>query len=301
MERTETFTDLTDLVGLPKNSLERRQAAPGDLVANPATGSQMDYLPSGNIIYRLNKDGSNPVNLRVNYSRSLARPSLRELTRVFLFDYEFRVNVLGNPELKITKISNYDLRLERYFENGDNASVSLFYKDFTNHIEFGEVAGFFSWRNVENSFAYGIELQGKKRLMKNLELRANVSFIKSQTEQIDSVSRTMFGQAPYIINGILTYEIEKIGAATALSYNIQGPKLSIVNNTDGPDVFELPRHNLDFKLSKSLGQYFDLSIKARNILNAVVRRSYDYEEGWMIDYDSFRWGTTYTFGVSYKL
>ena len=110
------------------------------------------------------------------------------------------------------------MRVENYFRNGDNISVSGFYKKFKNNIELVNAAGY-TWQNVDNSYCAGIELEGKKILTGNFDFRANVAFIKSHTEfvrtrmeisngvktyiPVDTVERTMFGQAPYVFNGIL--------------------------------------------------------------------------------------------------
>ena len=159
-----------------------------------------------------------PVNLRLNFSQTLARPSLRELSDVSALDYELRARVYGNSNLKTVHVNNYDARLEWYFKSNDNISVSLFYKDFKNHIELVNSAGF-TWQNVDKSYTQGIEIEGKKNITKSLEFAANITLVNSKTSfvrkrvdtangiktyiPIDTISRTMFGQAPYSINGKL--------------------------------------------------------------------------------------------------
>ena len=119
----------------------------------------------------------------------------------------------------------------------------------------------------------------------------------------------MLGQAPYVINGMVSYNSDKLGITASLSYNVQGPRLVIVGASSIPDVFEMPRNLLDFKASKSLGKHFGLSLKVFDILNAPFRRSYyipkDYNvkdgSGYIVDFDKYTWGTSYTFAVTYKL
>src|SRR5205823_4793627 len=136
-----------------------------------------------NIIYKIKADETLPVNLRLNYSRSVARPSLRELSDVAVYDVEFREFVFGNSNLKMVNVNNYDARLEAWFKTGDNASVSFFYKDFKNHIELVNSVGY-TWQNVDKSNVKGIELEGKKRVNRHFDLIANVTLVKSETNYV---------------------------------------------------------------------------------------------------------------------
>jgi len=111
----------------------------------------------------------------------------------------------------------------------------------------------------------------------------------------------MFGQAPYVVNGILNYSNDSIGFSSTLSYNIQGPKLAFTSVNLAPDVYEMPRHQIDLKLSKSLTKNFSLSFAIKDLLNTARRRAYKYKEGYILDFDSYRFGTNYSINISYKL
>jgi hypothetical protein len=111
----------------------------------------------------------------------------------------------------------------------------------------------------------------------------------------------MFGQAPYIINGMLSYKSDSLGLTATVSYNVQGPRLVITGILKGrPDIYEMPRHALDFKVTKTLGKYFSSSLTVRDILNAPVLRQYKLNSGYA-DFDRFRYGTSFTLGIAYKL
>jgi outer membrane receptor protein involved in Fe transport len=110
----------------------------------------------------------------------------------------------------------------------------------------------------------------------------------------------MYGQAPYIVNGILSYKSDSLGFVITASYNVQGPRLVIAGAIKGrPDVYELPRQSVDIKASKKLGDHFTASLTIRDLLNAPVRRSYDLPDGW-VDFDNFRYGTNYMLSLAYK-
>jgi len=143
---------------------------------------------------------------------------------------------------------------------------------------------------------------------------------------LDTIYRPMFGQAPYLVNTMISYKSDTLGLTATLSYNLQGERLVIAGAFKGwPDVYEMPRHLLDFKVSKRLGEHFTLSLTVRDILNAPVLRSYfipnegqttynsnlfkeaisriegkpGNRDNWQ-DYDRFRFGTTYLLSVGYK-
>jgi outer membrane receptor for ferrienterochelin and colicin len=148
----------------------------------------------------------------------------------------------------------------------------------------------------------GIELEGRIGITKNLEIRTNATLVKSETSlKKDSESRSMFGQAPYIVNAILAYSSDKIGLTTSLSYNVQGPKLVITGTFDQPDIYELTRHVIDAKFTKKLSKYFTASFRIRDLLNMPIRRAYKFPAAGWLDFDKYTYGTTYLFGISYNL
>lgn len=315
VEKAEIFTDVFkfDSLGLEPND-PRRQTVEGTPLVNPGELNEISYLPSINLIYKLNADELAPVNLRFNYSRSAARPSIRELSDVSTFDYELRGPVFGNSELKMVGINNYDVRIESYFKSGDQISASVFYKKFRNHIELVRSNGY-TWQNVDKSFVAGVELEGRKKLTKNFEIGANVSLAQSESKFIryrleisngaknyipqDTIKRTMFGQAPYVINAMVTYTADSLGLSATVSYNLQGSRLVIASdNPYVPDVYEQPRNLIDLKITKKLGKHFSVAFTIRDLFNAPVQRTYRHTD---YDYIYHRNGTNYQLGFSYKI
>lgn len=295
----------------------RRDYMAGHPAARPGKLDQMSYLPSINFIYKVKDNEFGQSNIRLNFSKTVARPSIRELSDVEIYDYEFRSSVFGNSDLKPVDVKNYDLRFETYRSSGNSISVSLFYKDFKNHIELINSGGY-SWQNVDKSTVKGIELEGRLVLSPSFDFRSNVTLVQSETEfvrrrmeiagstrryvALDTVQRTMYGQAPYIINATLGYKADSVGFNANISYNVQGPRLVITSDAkEMPDVYEMPRHMIDFKMSKKMGSHFTVSLTLRDILNTPIRRAYKYDGGYPLDYDRFRFGRTWQFSLAYKL
>jgi outer membrane receptor protein involved in Fe transport len=270
---------------------------------NASQIDQFHYLPSLNLVYKINNSELAPIQLRLNYSQNIARPSIREVSPFYMYDFSLRAYIVGNPELQVVTINNYDARLESYFNNGDNFSVSLFYKTFKNHIELMQ-GSYYTWKNADDSRVYGIEIEGKKTLSRNFDIMANITLVDSRTREkstseTEAEYRPMFGQSPYVINAILSYITDRHGITSSISYNIQGPKLITLLEAGLPSIYEMPRHLLDFKISKKLGNRFGVTCKIRNILNAPIRRSYDYQD-WTWDYLYYSAGTDYSLGINYS-
>jgi hypothetical protein len=322
VEQTDIFTDIDKYneLGYGRNDI-RRENGGGYPLINATSIKQVDFLPSTSFIYKIKSEKFGETNFRFNYSKTIARPSLRELNDAAFYDNEFRNNIYGNSDLKIVQIANYDFRIETFFNNGDNVSLSLFYKDLKNHIEAGFGSAGVTWNNVESSSVRGLEIEAKKKITKNFEIKLNYTYVKSISEFVrkdffitpegfkqytivDTVYRPMFGQAPYLINSIVSYTSDSLGFTATLSYNIQGPRLVIGGLVkENADVYELPRNIIDFKITKTLGKHFSTSLTVRDILNTPFRRSYlvNLPNNKWVDFDNFRYGTNFVLGISYKL
>jgi len=307
-EHATIFTDvrLFHELNLAVND-SRRYNSDQAKISNPGNLKETSILPSASLLYKIIKDET-PLNLKLNYAKTVARPSIRELTDISSGDYELNAQITGNPNLKMVRINNYDVRLEYTVKKGDNLSFNFFYKDFKNHIELTDLGYLGSkWLNdPSKSWLRGVEFEGKKTIIKNLELRANVALVKSQSTYInssvgDTIKHPMYGQAPYIINTMLSYSSDSLKMTISLSYNVQGSRLVTVGGNGQPDTYERPRHLFDIKISKSLGKHFSASFTVKDILNSPIKRTYKYNGSFTHDYDVYHYGTTYNFALSYKL
>jgi hypothetical protein len=338
VEQTYMYTDCNqfDAYQLAANDERRRftgEGLSGTLFVQPGKLNTTSYLPSANIILKLKQDERFPVNVRLNYSQTVARPSLQELSDIAFYDYELRNYVRGNSGLKMVSINNFDFRFESYFKSNDNISVSLFYKDFKNHIELvnaGPTVGFCFTNNESNTTLQGIELEGKKQLTTTLDFVANITLVKSKStpsnitfdpltgeQQNDSGTSpgrtvTMFGQAPYIINATLAYDSKKSGVYGSINYNVQGPRLVSIGFYPLPDIYEMPRNLVDFKIGTTIGKHFGASLKINDVLaslkygalediNTDIVRAYKVGDNYPVDFDRYSFGTYYVFAISYKL
>jgi hypothetical protein len=89
----------------------------------------------------------------------------------------------------------------------------------------------------------------------------------------------MQGQSPYVINAGLFYQSEKMQLNASLLYNRIGKRIvglgksnSIEHNINTliPDSYEMPRNELDFTLSKSIGKRIEIRCSVKDILSESV-------------------------------
>jgi len=277
-----------------------------------------DILPSLSFTYSI---GDNS-NIRFASSRTLARPSFRELAPFASQDFVGSEVIVGNPDLKRSIIDNVDLRLESFFKRGEMVSLSLFYKRFNDPIErsFNTEAANpeLTWRNVDQAKLMGIEAEIRKTLgfitaLKDFKVGGNVTIVNSEVsideKELDekrffdpnfSDKRVMFGQAPYIVNAYLNYNNDSIKLEANLGFNVTGKKLYLVNAVSIPDIYEQPRPMLDFNIKKGIGKKITIKAKVKNILDSPIKRTYVYK-GEEYIYNTYSENRTYSFSFTYLL
>ncbi len=284
---------------------------------------ELDLFPSANLIYSLNEK----VNLRTSYSITTARPSFKEQSIAQIFDPITNRLFIGNLDLVPTYVNNFDLRFERFGEDGQMFALSGFYKDFKDPIEltfFLQAPTQVTPDNLGNAKVYGAEFEFRQKLgfiaesLDNLKFNANVSIIKSvltmsdpefnsrvlaarDGETIDR-ERDLQGQSPYLINAGLDYNNETIGLQTGLFYNVQGKTLEVVGTGIVPDVYTQPFHSVNFTLNKSFGEKRNSAIdfKVTNILGDKTESFYESFGAQNQIYSLREPGTEFSIGYTYK-
>ena len=245
--------------------------------------TQLDILPSFNLIYSLNKK----QNLRMSGSKTLNRPEFRELAPFLFYDFDTRFNTSGNPNLKITDIYNADLRYEYFLGKGQMFSVSTFYKNFKNPIELQALANNSNvYQNAASGTNYGVELEfrllvstlfGAKenKFLDDLTIFSNLAVIRSEVDISNltptAVKTPLQGQSPYVFNAGLQYINKEAGWSFAANTNRVGDRITIHGNqTTGntaPAFWEKSRTFLDFQIAKNLlKNKIELKLNVRNAL-----------------------------------
>jgi outer membrane receptor protein involved in Fe transport len=241
-----------------------------------------DFLPAVNATFKLN----NLTNIRLSGSQTVIRPEFRELSDFAFYDFELGATVVGNRNLKRTKVTNLDLRYELYPRAGEMFTVGVFYKHFDDPIEqmFNQTgaggSSSFNFINADEATDYGAELEFRKKLdfvngLKNFTFQTNLSYIYSEvkSEQQD-LDRPLQGQSPYVVNVGLQYDLEKIGLNTTILYNQIGRRILYVGNQDYPEIWEAPRPLLDLQIAKKIiKKKGELRLNVSDIIN---KKAYFY-------------------------
>ncbi|HKK20600.1 MAG TPA: TonB-dependent receptor, partial [candidate division Zixibacteria bacterium] len=282
------------------------------------------WLPSVNLIFKL----GDATNIRTSYGRTLARPSLREMSPHYSEPFGLGRKTSGNAHLKQTLIDNYDLRWEWFMRPGEVAAVSGFYKTFENPIEMGfhGTNGGIQPQNASRAKLWGMEVELRSRLdrawykLRNFSLGGNLTLVHSEVKIPDeeladvhwydpnaSDTRPMWGQSPYIVNADISYEIFRSGTAMSLFYNVFGKRMAFNAEFPTGDVYEQPRHQLDLLASQRLFGGPTLKLAAKNLLNQNAKFVHeklgtpqDDADGDRI-YQQYNIGVTYSIGVSYQI
>jgi outer membrane receptor protein involved in Fe transport len=279
-----------------------------------------DFLPSANVMYSLD----NKQNLRLSASRTVARPEFRELAPFAFFDYETNYGVKGDTSLRRSSILNYDARYEWYPKSNESITIGAFYKDFTDPIEFrldpasnADSRRYF-YQNAINAKTFGVEVEVRKGMeflsaaLKNLFFFGNYTYTRSEVKFNDlgagsketTAARPLQGQSPYLINAGFQWTSESFNAS--LLYNRVGQRLALVGNTEFPNVYERPRNQLDFQISKKILQKNgELKLNVADIINNPfyfyenIDQSFAFKKGVDRMFSNYKPGTTVTLTFTY--
>jgi outer membrane receptor protein involved in Fe transport len=305
----------------------------GNNLDNEKVLDALDFFPSLNVIYSANES----QNIRGSYTKTIARPSFKELSYAQILDpitnriFNGSLFTYGNWDgnLVETRIDNLDLRWESFGEEGQMFSVSAFYKKFEKPIEMVRIpeqqtSTEFQPRNVGDGQLVGLELEARKNLsfispaLNKLLFNVNVTMVQSQIEmtelefnsrkQYEKVGQTventreMAGQSPYVINAGFTYTNDSLGVDAGLFYNVKGPTLYIVGAGLFPDIYFESFHSLNFSVSKKFGEENRSAIDFRisNLLNDAWEYNYQSFEATPQTFSRMSPGRAFSIGFSHK-
>lgn len=284
----------------------------------PGIVKQTDFLPAVNLTFTINET----MNLRAAVSQTVARPNLREMAPFYQFDPKNGFFNIGNPDLKRTLVTNYDLRYEWFPAVGDLISVGGFYKSFQDPIirAFNPQASLPESRfiNANKAQVAGAELEIRKNLgfiwskLKNFTFTFNAAYIWSkvdmEAQEIASAQvidpeynqryRPFQGQAPYVFNVIMTYLNEKIDMDASVSFNISGKQLYSNGLYATPDVYQEAVPMLNFRIAKRFKQHYQIAFTAQNLVNPYITKVQDYK-GTRNIVEQFKYGQTFGLSFSY--
>ena len=324
IERTDLGIDVVNRVtGTPLLEGEPQTAQDSLLRARVDV---TDLLPSLNLVYALTENS----NLRAAATRTLARPTFREIAPFESFDFATDGPLIGNPNLNRTLITNLDLRYEWFNAPGSIIAVSGYYKYLDDPIEqviLNLENNVNQFQNVDEASLYGAEVEVRQALdtfggafastpfVRDLSVGGNVTFTRSRIAIApDELAERRFinadaddtrplqGQSPYLVNFDVSYD--GVDTNAGLYFNVFGRRLSRVGV---PDVYEDPSPQLDFVASRRVFGEFKIKVSAKNILDRGTREVYDFPTSTLAAiggdeavYQAYNRGASFSIGLSYS-
>jgi TonB-dependent receptor len=273
----------------------------------------LDVLPSVNLIYEVIED----FNIRASYSKTIARPNLREISPFGILEPDTNIREFGNPDLTRSVINNFDLRLEYFLGGNEVIALSGYYKSFTDPIARVQLAvnnvAAFQPQNVSEGELFGIELELRKNLgfitekLQNFTFVSNASWISSSISTDNPtdgpfaiLERNFVGQPDYIINAALNYVQPELGWDIALAANSVGDRVGNIGSPSGlrRDQIIRARTQLDFIASKKINNNLSVRVAVQNILDDPFKVVSPFRGSEFIN-EEFQQGVDLRFNISY--
>ncbi|MBN1586359.1 MAG: TonB-dependent receptor [Candidatus Omnitrophica bacterium] len=260
---------------------------------------------------------------RGSYTETVARQTFKELTPIQQQEFLGADVFIGNPELGMSSLENYDLRLDYTPYPGGLVSLSWFKKDVVDAIEYVQKRnasfGFTTPVNYPKGKLSGWEFEVRTQLgrfwefLDGISIGGNATFIQSQVilptvesgdlERdfgVSMISREMSNAPQHLYNLFLTYDLERFGTEIGLFYTVRGDTLIAgAGQSSGkfiPNVYEKEYGTLNFNLSQKIGEDFELVFQAKNLLDPLIQTIYRAE---VLSEDKVK--TSYQKGIDYTL
>lgn len=253
----------------------------------PQVGFQDDkFYPALALTY-MGELWAETFQLRFGWSETTVRPDLRELTNASYIDPITDDLTRGDPSVTPADVSNFDIRAEWFWGNGDNFTITGFHKDLDNPIEFFEsaVSDTKTAReiiNAESAEITGVEVEFLKELsflgpfFEPFFLQANATFQDTElvagprADAPTNPVRELAGASDWITNVVLGFDSNDAQHSATLVYNTFGERLYSAGRNQAPDSFEQPFNSLDLTYSWYPTDEITVRLKARNLLDDSI-------------------------------
>jgi outer membrane receptor protein involved in Fe transport len=241
-----------------------------------------------------------PVKVRGSFSQTVARQTFKELSPVLQMEYLGADVFVGNPQLQMSSLSNYDLRVDYEPYAGSLLSASWFYKDVKDPIEyvqrFQASLDYVTPVNYPKGQLQGLEFEVRQALgkfwssLEGFSAGANATFIQSEVTLpaeeaaafaavgAPTSTRDMMGAPSYLYNLNLTYEHPKYHTQVGAFWTVRGDTLVeggvALGNSYVPDVYAEAYGTLNLSVMQPVGKHARVTFAAKNLTNPEIREVY---------------------------
>lgn len=255
-------------------------------------------FPSAFLSYEIS-DGQE---IQVNYTRRLRRPWGGQLNNFQNISDSTNIS-FGNPDLTPEYSNAYELN---YLKNWEDHTLSLsgYYRtteDVIERISYGSDNSrviYTTFENVARTQSAGLEIVGKNRLFKVLDLTTTVNLFYYKLDAFK-----------YIINGqtITGNADENFSWNARMTANVMLPwgiSLQATGRYDAKRIvaqgYREPSYSLDLGLRKMFNQHWSLSVNARDILDSRGRHTVTVNDTFYRYSENSHGGRTFGFTLTYS-
>jgi TonB-dependent receptor len=284
--RWEAYTQVALDWNIYGFTAENPQISNDPEVLKNSTFTSDEYYPAIALTY-MTEWWAEVFQLRFGWSETVIRPDLREITDASYIDPRTGFLTDGNPLVRPADIMNFDLRAEWFFEDNATFTVTGFYKEIDNPIEYFESAASDTnrAREIVNAAAgelYGIEVEAMKKLaflggvgdsffvQTNLTIQETELVAGIEADAPTNSVRQLAGASDYVVNFLLGFDAPSGEHSATLAYNIFGERLFSAGRNGAPDSFEQPFQSLDLTYSWYPSEEMRLKLTAKNLLDESV-------------------------------
>lgn len=290
------------------------------------------WLPAATLTWSFRDD----MQVRVNASKTIARPQFRELIYQFYFDPDTNRTYRGNPNLQDSTLTNAEARYEWYFDRDQRFSVSGFWKKIKNPIESFvslESDNFVtSFANAPEADLYGVELELQKYFDlsdwggmwegRRIALIPNYTWTKSKLKVKEGDTTSYYlaasnraldyftdgapltGQSEHIANVQIGLEDTDGLSQQTLMFSYASKRVFSrgLLNTGQPDIFQDPGLRIDFVARQGFQLFkneLELKFEARNLTG---RKNFEYQQSGSnrVEVNTYDVGRTFSLSASMK-
>lgn len=282
------------------------------------------WLPAVTLTWEVAPD----MQLRLNGSKTIARPQFRELVAQIYQDPESNRLFRGNPSLTDSEMWNAELRYEWYFGRDQRLTAAGFFKAIDRPIEAytsqADSSINTSYANAPKATLYGAEFEVQKYFPLNwgsrrLVLIGNYTFTQSKisvgTDDVTVVNgvtenaRNYFfdgapltGQSDHLVNAQIGLEDQDRLSQQTLLITYASPRVTSRGPSGQPDLREKPGVQLDFVARQGvalLGKEIELKFEARNLTGRTYQEVQEAGDN-RIYFNRYKLGRTFSLNASLK-
>lgn len=219
--------------------------------------------PKLSLMYNMGRD----TTVRASVGRFYKSPTIRQLYFSREHGSWYSQN---NPDLDPEKGWGYNLNIEKYFmPNNLLLNLGIFRNDIDDKVVRYSTGGTYpgtdleirSYKNVQEVYVQGLEMNIKARLTNSLSCNLAYTYTDSENKQYHN-------ELPYTPNHIVTlspsYKIDKYGIEINSQISYADEQYTDLENTEKIDSYV----TANAKISKKLSEKFKLSFEVDNILDS---------------------------------